>query len=165
MFYKSIKMGGEPGRVGASSAFYASKIAFLRAKRTMVASTFNWLVLPMHIAMVGLLEFIVQIMSLFSQKIAESQANLAESSTPGDQYAVTELFTFGQIDMGLVGFLVTTVVLVLTAVNTFAPKAAAGGSTLKLVYHGAIMMAVSGAMMMSVPRFADSIFGSILNNP
>lgn len=165
MFYKSISMGGEPGRVGSSSAYYASRIAYLRAKRTMVASTFNWLVLPMHIAMVGLLLFIVEIMSLFSSQIAESQAALADSSTLNNQYAVDELFTFGQIDLGMVGFLVTTVVLVLTAVNTFAPKAAAGGSNLKLVYHGSIMLALTGAMMMGVPRFANSIFETIVNSP
>ncbi|MCH8311039.1 MAG: hypothetical protein IIB17_11180, partial [Chloroflexi bacterium] len=165
MFYKSISMGGEPGRVGSSSAYYASRIAYLRAKRTMVASTFNWLVLPMHIAMVGLLLFIVEIMSLFSSQIAESQAALADSSTLNNQYAVDELFTFGQIDLGMVGFLVTTVVLVLTAVNTFAPKAAAGGSNLKLVYHGAIMLALTGAMMLGVPRFANSIFETIVNSP
>jgi flagellar protein FlaJ len=40
MFYKSISMGGEPGQVASTSAFYASKIAFLRAKRNMVAVTF-----------------------------------------------------------------------------------------------------------------------------
>lgn len=163
MFYKSVSMGGEPGRIGVSAAFYASRIAFLRAKRSMVASTFNWLVLPLHVAMVGLLEFIVQIMVLFSQQVGESQEKMADSSTLTNQYSVAELFTFGQIDIGMVGFLVTSVVVVLTAVNAYAPKAASGGSNLKLVYNCAIMMAISGAMMLGVPRFADSIFSSIVS--
>jgi flagellar protein FlaJ len=163
MFHKSISMGGDPAKVGESSAFYSSRIAYLRAKRTMVASTFNWLVLPMHIAMVGLLEFIVQIMILFSQQVAESQAKLADSTTLNNQYAVSELFTFGQIDLGMVSVLVTSVVMVLTIVNSIAPKAAAGGSNLKLAYHGSLMLAITGCIMLGVPRFANSIFSSIVD--
>ena len=163
IFYKSISMGGEPGRVASASAFYASKIAYLRDKRNMVSVTFSYLIFPMHIAMVGLLEFIVEIMNLFSASVKESQEALSGNSGITDQFNVTELFTFGQVNLLLVDTLVTTVVLVLTLVNAFAPKAAAGGGNLRISYNLAIMMLLSGALMIGVPWGARSFLGSILN--
>jgi archaellum biogenesis protein FlaJ (TadC family) len=117
----------------------------------------------MHIAMVGLLEFIVEIMDLFSMTVANSQQALSESASIENQITVTELFTFGQVNMQLVETLVTTVVVVLTCVNAFAPKAAAGGGSLKTVYNLAIMMLISGTLMIIVPAFARSIFSSTLS--
>ena len=163
IFYKSISMGGEPGQVASASAFYASQIAFLRAKRSMVAATFSYLIFPLHLAMVGLLEFIVEIMDLFSSSVKESQEALSGSSKLASQYSVTELFTFGQVNLLLVDSLVTTVVVVLTVVNAFAPKAASGGGSLRTLYNLAIMMMLSGALMLGVPWGAHAIFSSILN--
>ena len=51
MFWDSIRVGGEPGEVGAASAFFSSRIAFMRATRDMVASTFQYLTVPLHIAL------------------------------------------------------------------------------------------------------------------
>ena len=164
IFYKSISMGGEPGRVASASAFYASQIAFLRAKRTMVATTFSYLIFPLHVAMVGLLEFIVEIMDLFSASVKESQAALSDNSDLAGQYSVAELFTFGQVNLLLVDTLVTTVVVVLTCVNALAPKATAGGGNLKIAYNLAVMMIISGGLMIGVPLSARSIFSSILNS-
>ena len=164
IFYKSISMGGEPGQVASAPAFYASRIAFLRAKRSMVAATFSYLIFPLHVAMVALLEFIVKIMDLFSASVKESQQALSGSASLPDQFSVTELFTFGQINLQLVDALVTTVVVVLTCVNAFAPKAAAGGGSLRTVYNLAIMMMISGALMIGVPAVANSVFSSILNS-
>jgi flagellar protein FlaJ len=164
IFYKSISMGGEPAQVASASAFFASQIAFLRAKRSMVAATFSYLIFPLHVAMVGLLEFIVEIMDLFSKTVTDNQQALSASASIENQITVTELFTFGQINMQLVETLVTTVVVVLTCVNAFAPKAAAGGGNLKTVYNLAIMMLISGTLMIIVPAFANSIFSGILNS-
>ena len=163
-FYKSISMGGEPGQVASASAFYSSQIAFLRPKRSMVSATFPYLIFPLHVAMVGLLEFIVEIMDLFSESVKDSQEALAGSSSLGTQFSVTELFTFGQINLQLVDTLVTTVVLVLTCVNSFAPKATAGGGNLRTVYNLAVMMVISGGLMIGVPAVARSVFSSILNS-
>jgi flagellar protein FlaJ len=163
MFYKSIAMGGEPGQIASDSAFYSSQIAFLRAKRNMVATTFSYLIFPLHVAMVGLLEFIVEIMDLFSASVKESQLALSGSTKLTDEFSVTELFTFGQVNLQLVDALVTTVVVVLTIVNAFAPKVAAGGGNLRVVYNLAIMMLISGALMIAVPATARSVFSSILN--
>ena len=58
-------------------------------------------------------------------------------------------------------WLVTFIILVLTAANTFAPKAAEGGHNLKLLYNFGIMSAISGANMLLIPRFVNGIFSSV----
>ena len=130
MFHTALSLGGDAAKIGQASSFFASKIAFLRATRGMVASSFRWLTLPLHVAMVGLLEFIVEIMNLFSLSIAQSALGLAESMK-GSSASIGsgQLITFGVVDMQMVHILVTTVVLVLTAANAYA------GVQALLLYH------------------------------
>jgi archaeal flagellar protein FlaJ len=167
MFTDSITIGGEPGKVGDASAYFSSKISYLRASRQLVAATFKWLVYPLHIAMVALLVFIGKIMGLFS---LDSIANISsigdgtEGQLGSSSLAVGDLFTFGQINMDMVDLLVTGVALVLTLANAFAPKAADGGSSIKFINNLAILMVVTGVIMVGVPAVADSLFTSILNN-
>ena len=162
MFYDAISLGGESGRIGIATSFYSAKIAFLRSNRTMVAATFKWLILPLHVSMVGLLVFIPQIMTLFSKSIDESaasissNANIANSDVPLD-----EIFAFGQVNLTLVNTLVTIGVLVLTVSNSYAPKAAEGGASLKVVYNLSLNMVLTGIIMIVVPAAANGLFQSI----
>ncbi len=167
MFWDAIDLGGEPGKVGNAASMFASKIAFLRASRSMVASTFKWLILPLHSAMVGLMLFIPEIIKLFTLKIAEAQASLSEGGStniPNSSISVDQLFSFGNVDLGLITALVTLVVLVLTAANAFAPKAAEGGHPIKTMYNLGILLFITGALMILVPLFAQSIFSSIVES-
>ncbi len=121
--------------------------------------------MPLHGAMVALLLFIPEIMKLFSLNIQASADFLTDggsSTLPNSSASIGELFIFGDINMGLVNFLVTFVVIVLTGADAFAPKAAAGGNNLKLIYDLALMLTITGVMMISVPMFAHSIFQSIV---
>ena len=165
MFTDAINLGGDPGKVGIASSVFASKIAFLRATRGMVAATFRWLILPLHGAMIGLLQFIPEIMGLFSVSITESADTLSDnnsSNLPNSNVPVGEIFSFGQIDLGLVGFLVTFVTIVLTLSNAYAPKAAEGGNNIKVAYNLSIMMTITGILMIVVPMAARGLFKSII---
>ena len=73
VFWDGVSKGGDPEEVGARAAFFASKIATLRAKRRLVSSTFSWVSIPMHAAITGLLIFIVDVMGRFSQAIQDTQ--------------------------------------------------------------------------------------------
>lgn len=165
MFWDALSMGADAGKAGEASSVFAARIAHLRATRNMVAVTFRWLVLPLHIAMIGLLLFIPQIMTLFTEMInqsAESLTSNSSSSLPNSSVPIGELFAFGNVDLGLINFLVTFVVLVLTVANAFAPKAADGGSNLKTVYNLSILMFITGGLMLAIPVFTRSIFQTIV---
>jgi flagellar protein FlaJ len=164
MFYDAMSLGGDAGKIGFATSFYSSKIAFLRATRSMVASTFRWLVFPLHVSMVGLLIFIPQVMGLFTQSINNSADTLAATSgtnLPNSSMPIGDIFSFGQVNLELINILVTLVVLVLTMANSYAPKAADGGSNIKFFYNLAIMMALTGLLLLIIPVFATSLFESI----
>jgi flagellar protein FlaJ len=163
MFYNPLSLGGEPALVGNASAYFSSRIAFLRATRSMVAATFRWLTLPLHTAMVALLQFIVEIMRIFTGSLNQTDTGAGSSSGTSGALSGGDLITFGQVDIGMVSFLVTFVVLVLTFVNALAPKAADGGHSFKILYNLSTTMVITGALMLLVPWFADSLFGSIMN--
>ena len=165
MFWDSIRFGGEPGQVGGAAAFFASRIVFLRASRQLVATTFEYLTYPLHIALAMLLVFVAEIMGLFASGITSDIGSMSGSSTvTSSGLEVTDLFTFGQVNMQMVNGLVTAVLVVLTCANSFAPKAASGGHGYKVLFHLAINMIITGATMIAVPYFAGSIFQSILTN-
>ena len=164
MFWDALSLGADAGKAGEASSVFAARIAHLRATRTMVATTFRWLILPLHGAMVGLLLFIPQIMTLFTEMIQESAASLsgnASSSIPNSSVPIGELFAFGNVNLVLIHGLVTFVVLTLTIADAYAPKAADGGSNLKTVYNLSQMMFFTGVLMVVIPIFARSIFQSI----
>ena len=162
MFWNPMRLGGDPQKVGMASAYFSSRISFMRATRSMVATTFTYLALPLHIAMVGLLLFIVEIMKMFSKTIAESRASVSSGGSGSDALDVSHLLTFGQVDLGLVSFLVTFVVLVLTGANAYAPKAAEGGNNYKVVFNLSIMMTITGVLMIIIPLGAQAVFASVM---
>ncbi len=164
MFWDPISFGGEPGKVGNSAALFASKITFLRANRAMVAASFRWLTMPLHIALVSILAFIVEVMGLFSQGLQTDAGLLQEatsSSAASQAFSASSAFTFGQVNLQVVSILTTAVILVLTIANAFAPKGAEGGHSYKLVFNLAITMVISGFLMLAVPKMANSIFETI----
>jgi flagellar protein FlaJ len=168
MFWDSISVGGDPADVGDASAFFSSRIAFLRANRQMVAATFQWLTLPLQIALTGLLQFIVEIMTLFTLSLGTGVLAVDESSastlTSGTSVGMPDVFAFGQVNILLVDVLVTSLILVISATNAFAPNAAAGGHPLKILFNLSINMAIAGGLMVIVPMLAGSVFNSILTS-
>ena len=166
MFWDSIRVGGEPGKVGEASAFFSSKITYLRSTRKLVATTFAYLAIPLHVALVSLLEFILKIMELFSTGLVADARTLSERasalSSENSTINISQLFTFGQVNLQLIDILVTSVVVVLTAANAFAPKAAAGGHGYNMLYNLGVNMILTGSLMLAIPHFAGSMFEKIL---
>jgi len=160
IFWDGVSKGGDPEEVGNRASFFAMKIALLRAKRRMVSATFGWLSIPMHIAITGLLMFIVEIMALFGKTIAEAQVSDGIASSRVLSVGVN-LGGFEGADFALLNGLVMLVVVVLTVANAYAVKAAEGGHSNKLFYHLGIMMTITGVTLLLVPAVVDMIFGNI----
>lgn len=159
MFWDGIKLGGEPERVGRFSSLYSMKVALLRAKRGLVSSTFSWLVLPLHVALTGLLVFILQIMEIFQSTLASiGDFDITETSSV---ISPTPFSGFSPDDTSIFVALVMVVILVLTAANAFAPKAAEGGHNLKLLYNLGIMAAISGANLLLIPMLVGAVFSDL----
>ena len=101
----------------------------LREKRALVANTFTFLIIPLHLAMTGLLMFILNVMKLFAGQLKDQTApDLSETGASIPDIAnVSGFNTFANVDFGFLTILVTTVVLALTVANALAPHSTSGG--------------------------------------
>lgn len=163
IFWDALTIGGNPLETGKNAAFFASSIAMLREKRALVANTFTFLVLPLHMAMAGLLIFILNVMKLFAGELKDQTApdlSATGASIP-DIANVSGFNTFANVDFGFLTILVTTVVLALTVANAIAPHSASGGHRFRFLLALGVMMIISGAMITVIPPMAESIFATI----
>ncbi len=163
IFWDALTIGGNPLETGKNAAFFASSIAMLREKRALVANTFTFLVIPLHLAMIGLLIFIMNVMELFAGELNDQTApdiSATGASVP-DVANVSGFNTFANVDFAFLNILVISVVLSLTVANALAPHSASGGHRFRFLLGLGVMMIISGAMMTLVPPMAQSIFSTI----
>lgn len=72
MFVDGINLGGSADKVGNIAAEFSMDAALMRARRTVSATPFAYLTIPLHFAMTGLMTFILEIMKSFNQVITEA---------------------------------------------------------------------------------------------
>ncbi len=162
IFWDALTIGGEPLQTGKNAAFFAAKISLLRAKRELVASTFGYLVMPLHAAMCGLLVFIVHVMALFATSLAAAAPELPQDTSAAVDVATVAGFnTFADLNFSFLNILVTMIVMAFTFANSVAPWGASGGHRIRAVYLLGQMMIVAGAVMVVIPPAANSIFNTI----
>ena len=176
MLEDGSELGGRPDQVGKICSSFAMNMVQLRAKRALTASTFSFLTVPMHATMTFILVFVLEIISNFNSKLGSASAGLENSgrgafavpegltippgvSLPAQGDLAGGLDLFGNQDMGLMTLMIVTVVVILTVANSVAPKAAAGGSNLKLLSYFGLMSLVSGSILATVPVVTSKIFG------
>ncbi len=164
-FWDATSRGGDPEKIGQFAADMALQVSLLRAKRKLVSSTFNYVVVPMHIALAGVLVFISEVVSAFNTKLLEAQSlvNSENTSTLNpEDIGIPNALAFQEFNTGFIKLMVLAVILALTVVNAFAPRAAAGGHNFKLALFGGFMLIISGVVLLIVPAMASSMFSDTL---
>jgi len=167
-FWDAVNLGGDPEKAGRLSADMALRVSLLRAKRKLVSSTFNYVVVPMHIALAGTLVFMTEIVSAFNTKLIQAQAVVGSehpTSISPEELGIPNALTFQEFDTAFIKFMVLAVILSLTLVNAFAPRAAAGGHNAKMALFGALTLCATGAILLLVPPMANSMFSDTLMQP
>jgi flagellar protein FlaJ len=156
-FRDAIHMGADAQEVGLRTGDYATKIQLLRAKRRLTSATFSNLCLMMHATLVGLLIFIVEIVTAFARTI--EKIDLGEMAAKGSQQVSSlMLFNFSVKDMQFFYHLLIPSILLLTFVNALVPKLADGGHNYKIFYYLGITLATSGASLVVLPRLTSLVF-------
>ncbi len=162
IFWDALTIGGEPGQTGRNAAFFAGQLALLRAKRALVATTFTYLVLPLHAAMCGLLVFIVNVMALFATSLTDAAPPLPSDATSAQTVAnVAGYNTFADLNFAFLNILVTIVIVAFTLSNSVAPWGASGGHRLRGMFTLGQMMIVAGVLMVIIPPMAHGVFNNI----
>jgi len=157
MFQDATRLGGDPQEVGERSSLLAMNLDFLRAKRGQVSSSFILLVMGMHVALVALLLFVIQVITIFGNTVE----GVYSDAITGLPSKAVEVFSFSFANVGLLKTMVIPVILVLAGANAFAIKAADGGNWYKLYGYLGVTFGLSGAALVFVPIMAERIFSSI----
>jgi flagellar protein FlaJ len=157
MFNDAARLGGDPQEVGERASLLATTLDFLRAKRAQVSSSFTFLAFGMHGAIVALLVFVVQVITLFA-KVVEG---VYTQSVAEAQIKAVEVFSFSFDSVRLLEILTLPCILVMSVATAFAVKAADGGNNYKLCSYLAVTLGLSGMGLVIVPGLVDGIFSSI----
>jgi flagellar protein FlaJ len=164
IFWDGLRMGGDPGRVGVLASNFAQKVVLLRASRRLVAGTFAWVVVPLHIALLGIMLFITEVMRIFGTQLTKIQNESIKSDTLAEA-GMSDVLLFSSPNMQIITVFVGMMIVLLTAANTFAPYAAGGGHPYKLALFGSIMMFISGIAIITVPAGVSMLFESVAAVP
>ena len=137
--------------------FFAMKISYLRAQRGQIASGFTWLTIAMHAVLSALSVFIYSIFVTFSGIV---ETIMPKSDTSGALPNLPEFGLFGQSAayLGLLHFMVLTVILILTVANALSIHFVNGGHNLKILFYLGITAAISGGVLIIVPQVVNLIF-------
>lgn len=161
VFLDAIDLGGNPRKIGEIVAKSSLGIAILRGKRKLVSAGFMNLVIPLHVAMGGILMFIYRIMFSFNNSVAlMMMEHSAEVGGAGKSMPTgMGFFNIGGItDLDFIAEYVTFILLILTIANAFAVMFAAGSSKYTLCLYASILFFASAIVLVAVPVMADSIF-------
>ena len=164
IFAEAIRLGGDPAAVGNLAAAYAMKISLLRSSRSLVSSTFMFVVMPMHAVLLVIMLFVTEVVRVFGSQISDIQAQNLDSDLIREA-GVSQAITFAQPDMGFISMFVGLVIVLLTVANAFAPYAASGGHRFKIFVFLACTMAMSGIALLVVPQIVEGLFRSVSQVP
>jgi archaeal flagellar protein FlaJ len=159
MFYDAIDLGGEPEQAGYHASLFANNVSALRERRRTVSSPFSWLCVAMHAAVVALLIFISQIITIFGDLVQKASANLPDIS--GSSAAVGSFTAFNFSGLGLLNMMVLPLVTIYTVANALAPTLADGGSKYKMLFHLGITSLISGGCLLLLPKMAGALFSGL----
>ena len=173
MLVDGSELGGRPAEAGQLCSNFALTVTQLRAKRQLTASTFSFLVLPMHATMTFILVFVLEIISNFNTTLGAVSGQISSGepvelagntqyppgmAIPSTDSIASGMEIFGAQDLSLVTYVILFVIVILTGANSLAPNFAAGGSNLKVVSYLSFMSIISGSVLGIVPLLASMLF-------
>lgn len=158
MFYDAIDLGGEAGQAGYHASLFASKLALLRDKRKTISSPFRWLCIAMHSAVVLLLVFITEAVSIFGSMVAGAQKEIPKLSGSA---AMSAFGSFNFAGLEVMHSLVLPLIVIFSIANALAATIADGGSKYKIFYNLAITASVSGVALIFLPEVAGVLFQTV----
>jgi len=167
-FWDAVRLGGDPALAGSLAADLGLQAYLLRSKRKLVASTFHFVIVPLHGVLVALLLFVNEIVASFNTKLLQAQSVLSSGMPSGvrpQDLGIPSGLAFQQVDTHMLQTTAVIVALGLTVVNTWTAQAAAGGSKLKLALFGSLNMFATGIALVIMPLVGHVLFAIGFETP
>ena len=162
-FWDTIKLGGDPDAIGYLSSLFAMKISLMRENRKLVSQTFMYLMVPLHLVLIGILLFVTEVMVIFATQLNNIQTQALTNTDPAATSGmdVTSVLAFAAPNVAFIKGFALVVTVVLTVVDTWSPHATSGGHHHKVWLYAAFMLVTSGLALMLVPWMVGALFHSV----
>jgi archaellum biogenesis protein FlaJ (TadC family) len=122
-----------------------------------------YLMVPLHTVLVGILLFVTEVMVVLAQQLNSIQtqalANADPTTTGGID--VTNVLAFASPNVAFLRGFALVVTIFLTVVDTWSPHCTAGGHHHKVWGYAALMLVISGVLLMGVPAMVQGLFHSV----
>lgn len=160
IFIDAIELGGDADAVGEIVSSSNLEMVLLRLKRDLISSGFVNLIIPLHIAMVSLMLFIEQILTIFTQYISMLFTTQVGN---GDVFRNVplqgvNLGIFAGIPVELLAQYTFFVILSITIANLLASNIVKGGGKYLYLYYASILFTISGILMILIPPIVKWAF-------
>lgn len=165
IFRDSIDLGAGPTEVSQIVSTSMLEQTLLRQKREMLSTGFIVLLIPMHIAMIGIFTFLFNILITMSHAIQsvmtnfEDTASALSSSTTsvgGSMASSMNIFTNFPEDK-MQTFIIVSI-MIITFANILAGKIVKGGHRSLLYFFTSILLALTGIMYIVSPFIVGMLF-------
>src|SRR6185295_7786760 len=162
-FWDTIKLGGDPDQIGYLSSLFSLKISLMRENRKLVSQTFMYLMVPLHAVLIAILLFVTEVMVIFAVQLNNIQSQAISNTDPTTTGGidVTNVLAFASPNVAFIRGFALVVTIVLTVVDTWSPHSTAGGHHHKIWLYAAVMLLMSGLMLMFVPHVVGGLFHSV----
>ncbi|MBO7388757.1 MAG: archaellar assembly protein FlaJ [Methanomicrobium sp.] len=165
IFKDSIELGAGPTEVSHIVSTSMLEQTLLRQKREMIGMGFIVLLIPMHVAMVGIFAFLFHILLTMSRAIKEvmttfqdTAAALSSSSgsVGGSMVGSINIFVNFPEDK-MIMFLILSI-LIVTVANAIAGKIVKGGDRYMYYVFGSLLFILSGLIYIVTPALVGMLF-------
>lgn len=165
IFRDSINLGAGANEVAYIVSGSMLEQTLLRQKREMLATGFIVLLIPMHVAMIGIFAFLYNILITMSHAISSvlktfeetsSALSSSSSSVGGSMMGSINIFTNFPEDK-MQTFIITSIMIV-TVANILAGRIVKGGHRYMYYFFGSILLTLTGIMYIAAPIIVKVLF-------
>ncbi|MDE4907082.1 archaellar assembly protein FlaJ [Methanogenium marinum] len=165
IFRDSIKLGGSPSEIARIVSSSMLEQTLLREKREMLSTGFIVLLIPMHVAMIGIFMFLFRILISMSHAVTDVMASFdAASAAMSDSVTSVGGTMTGMVNIFVnfpedqMGTYIAIVLLIITLSNIIAGKIVKGGANYLYYAFGSIMFTLTGLVFIVTPFIVDMLF-------
>ncbi|HVN74388.1 MAG TPA: archaellar assembly protein FlaJ [Methanoregula sp.] len=172
IYLDTVTLGGPPEPIGTVVGSSMLEQVLLREKKDMHAKSFIVLLVPMHIAMIGIFVVLYRIMVVLTGSVSsmmakfanESAATAASSSSSmmgggvSASSALGGLSLFTNFPEKEMGTFVVYILIIITASNIIAARIVGGGDRYMYYFYTAIFCILTGLVLIIAPIFVGMFF-------
>jgi flagellar protein FlaJ len=169
IFRDTVALGGPPEPIGTVVGSSMLEQTLLREKKDNLSKSFIVLLIPMHVAMTGLLVALYQILVVLTDSVASMMSQFQQmSATSGGQSGGVSMGAvfgggmnlFSNFPKEAMQTYVTISLTIFTIGNIIAARIVGGGDRYMYYYYAAIFCTLTGLVLLLAPSVVGLFFSA-----